>query len=193
MMRRAVALGAAPVVLVLAVLNGCGDPAGDAGASTSPPASATSYVVVDPPTTTAPPTTVPPSTDAGGNIITTTTLPTEYEVQANDSVFKIADRFGLEPEELAELNGWSDGIRHTILPGDVIRIAAPPTTAPTTGSVPAPGECPTTYTIQQGDTTRVGVAERFGITYQEMDAANANTPGYDSFVVGTEIVIPCPG
>jgi LysM repeat protein len=192
MMRRVVALGGAPVVLVFAVLQGCGGADLDDAAGSSPPPSATSYVVVDPPTTTAPPTTVPPSTDASGNIVTTTTLPTEYVVQANDSVFKIASRFGLEPEELAEINGWSDGIRHTILPGDTIRIAVPPTTAPTTGSVPAPGECPTTYTIQAGDTTRIAVAERFGITFEEMDAANEDTPGYDNFVVGTEIVIPCP-
>lgn len=188
--------GLPALVALVALAQGCGSSDDtDAGVS-SPPPSATDYVVVDPPTTTVPVTEPPPPTDASGAVITTTTLPTEYRVQANDSVFKIADRFGLTPEELAEINGWEDGIGHTINPGDTILIA-PPTSVPTTpstGSVPtSTGECPTTYTIQQGDTTRIGVAERFGITFDEMDAANVNTPGYDSFVVGTEITIPCPG
>lgn len=172
---------------------GCSGTADETGASSVPAPSSTAYVVIDPPTTTVPPTEPPPPTDATGAIVTTTTLPTEYEVQANDSVFRIADRFGLTPEQLAEINGWEDGIGHTILPGDTIRIAPETTTPPSSGSVPAStGECPTTYTIQPGDTTRIGVAERFGITFEEMDAANENTPGYDSFVVGTPITIPCP-
>jgi LysM repeat protein len=177
----------------IAIVTGCGSSVAETGPSSAPPPSATSYVVVDPPTTTVPVTEPPPLTDATGQVVTTTTIPTEYEVRANDSVFKIADRFGLTPQELADLNGWSDGIAHTILPGDTIRIAPETTAPPSSGSVPtSTGECPTTYTIERGDTTRIAVAERFGITFEEMDAANANTPGYDSFVVGTPITIPCP-
>lgn len=194
--------GIAVAAAVALVTFGCGGDTDEASITLAPPPSATAYVVVDPPTTT---TTVPPtqppvaatSPVAGGGVPAPN--PTEYEVQANDSVFAIASRFGLTPEELAAINGWADGIAHTILPGDTIRIAAAPTTptptgAPASGSEPSAGggDCPTTYTIQAGDTTRIAVAERFGITFQEMDAANANTPGYDSFVVGTEIVIPCP-
>jgi LysM repeat protein len=178
----------------ITVVASCGSPVDESASSSVPPPTPTSYVVVDPPTTTVPATEPPPQTDASGDVVTTTTIPTEYEVRANDSVFKIADRFGLTPEELAEINGWSDGIAHTILPGDTIQIAPPTTAPPASGSVPVgSGECPTTYTIQRGDTTRVAVAERFGITFEEMDAANANTPGYDNFVVGTPITIPCPG
>lgn len=49
-----------------------------------------------------------------------------------------------------------------------------------------------TYTIEEGDITRIGVAEKFDVTVQELDAANAGTPGYESFYVGLEIVIPAP-
>lgn len=179
----------------ISIVAACGSPVDESATSSDPPPTPTSYVVVEPPTTTVPVTEPPPRTDATGQVVTTTTLPTEYEVRANDSVFKIADRFGLTPEELADLNGWSDGIAHTILPGDTIRIAPETTAPPSSGSVPtstSTGECPTTYTIQRGDTTRIAVAEQFGITFEEMDAANANTPGYDNFVVGTPITIPCP-
>lgn len=175
-------------------LPGCGSGVSPS-VLTGPTPSATDYVVVDPPTTTVPTTPPPPSTDASGAIITTTTLPTDYVVRANDSVYKIAARFGLDPQVLADLNGWDDGVKHTILPGDTILIRPPTVSSvPTSESVPtSAGECPISYTIQAGDTTRIAVADRFGITYEEMDAANVDTPGYDSFVVGTEITIPCPG
>ncbi len=199
-MRRGYPLGgAAAASAIVLLMIGCGGDAEQAGVSLAPPPSATAYVVVDPPTTT---TTVPPtqppaaatSPVAGGGVPAES--PTEYVVRENDSVFAIASRFGLTPEELAAINGWPDGIGQTILPGDTIRIAAPTTSEPSTDQPadPAPntGECPTSYTIQAGDTTRIAVADRFGITFEAMDAANVNTPGYDNFVVGTEIIIPCP-
>ncbi len=172
------------------ILAGCGGTV-DEALDSAPPPSATSYVVIDPPTTTVAVTEPPEASAPSGAGTTSTTVPGEYVVRANDSVYRVAERFGLTPEELAEINGWSDGINHTILPGDT-SLVAPPTTdsVPATGSLP--GKCPTTYTIQSGDTTPIGVAERFGITFEAMDAANADTPGYSSFVVGTEITIPCP-
>jgi LysM repeat protein len=187
------ALVGAATLGALVSLNACSGGGVASDDSTAIPPTATDYVVVDPPTTTVPVTEPPPRTDSAGRIVTTTTIPTEYEVQANDSVYKIAARFGLDPQQLADLNGWSDGVQHTILPGDTIKIAPPPTSVPTSGSVPtSTGDCPTTYTIQAGDTARIAVAERFGITFEQMDAANVNTPGYSSFVVGTPITIPCP-
>jgi peptidoglycan hydrolase-like protein with peptidoglycan-binding domain len=90
--------------------------------------------------------------------------------------------------------------------------AAPPTTldpnAPTTppptdaaggvvtsvagGTLPPPGVCvPGTYTIQATDTTRTRVAEKFDVTVEALDAANANTAGYGAFFPGLDIIIPC--
>jgi len=46
-----------------------------------------------------------------------------------------------------------------------------------------------TYTVQSGDSPK-RVAAMFGVTLQEMGAANLNTPGYRNFVVGIIINIP---
>ena len=50
-------------------------------------------------------------------------------------------------------------------------------------------ECDT-YKVASGDyPTRV--AERLGVTVDELDSANANTKGYDVFYVGLIIQVPC--
>ena len=60
------------------------------------------------------------------------------------------------------------------------------------GTLPPPGVCvPGTYTIDETDTSRLRVAEKFDVTVEALDAANANTAGYGGFFVGLEIVIPC--
>lgn len=58
------------------------------------------------------------------------------------------------------------------------------------------GQCPdgsdqATYAIEADDTTRVGVAEKLDVTVEQLDAANANTPGYSAFYPGLEILVPC--
>lgn len=64
-------------------------------------------------------------------------------------------------------------------------------TGPPAPTTDAPGNCaPGSYTVQEGDTTRIGVAEKFDVSVEAMDAANAGTEGYESFYVGLEIVIP---
>lgn len=205
-----VAAGALAPVLLVTACGGDGTDAGSSGDLT--PITGSSYVTIEPATTTttttlAPGVTVPP----GG------TSPQEqtYTVQSGDSVFKIAALYDVTPEALANYNSWPEGINHPLFVGDVVRI--PPdskvpdvgggatggdttddTTADETGdsttddTTATDGECPTTYVIQAGDTTRIGVAEKFGITFEQMDAANVNTPGYQNFVVGTPITIPCP-
>jgi hypothetical protein len=62
----------------------------------------------------------------------------------------------------------------------------------TATTLSAPGECvPGKYTIQTTDTSRIKVADKFDVTVQALDAANANTAGYSSFYAGLEIIIPC--
>ncbi len=46
------------------------------------------------------------------------------------------------------------------------------------------------YVIEAGDTTRFAVANKFDVTVDAMDAANASTNGYDAFYPGLSIVIP---
>jgi LysM repeat protein len=67
-----------------------------------------------------------------------------------------------------------------------------PTVAAT--STPAPvvsSNCPTTYTVQSGDTL-FRIALQFGITYQELAAANGIT-NPDSISIGVVLNIPCGG
>ncbi len=60
----------------------------------------------------------------------------------------------------------------------------PRTTAP-------PDNCSTgSYTIQEGDTSRLAVAQKFDVSVEAMDAANQGTDGYSAFYVGLEIIIP---
>ena len=59
------------------------------------------------------------------------------------------------------------------------------TTAPVAGGCQAGW-----YDIQVGDTP-AAVAASVSVTVEELNAANASTPGYDSFFVGLRIVIPC--
>jgi LysM repeat protein len=193
-----------PAVLGSAVLLGsCGGEATDQALGTVFTVAPTTYAVIDPPTTTTTTTTtLPPLPDVEGVDASSGT----YTVSGGDSVYAIANKFGLTPEQLAAINGWADGIGHTILPGDVISVVAGASATPAAPGAPATGgdqqvatgtdapqaDCPTTYTITASDTTRIKVASRFGITYQEMDAANTGTPGYGNFLIGTVINIPCP-
>ena len=61
------------------------------------------------------------------------------------------------------------------------------------GTLPPEGTCiPGIYEIQEDDTSRLRVAEKFDMTVEELDAANEETEDYDVFYVGLDIVIPCP-
>lgn len=199
--------GLAPVT----VLAGCG--AEETGArSTLAPIQPSSYVVREPVTTTTVPEVDPnagPAVDEEGR----STTEQEYTVRSGDAVSLIARRFGVAMDDIAAYNEWPNGINQNIFPGDVIRIppgalvpeavTASPDPAPTTGTdggttatqttlAGADGECVEgTYTITAEDTTRTRVANRFDISVDQLDAANANTPGYSAFYPGLEIRIPC--
>lgn len=47
-----------------------------------------------------------------------------------------------------------------------------------------------TYTVEAGDIPG-NVAESLDVTPDQLDEANANTPGYRGFIVGIEILVPC--
>jgi LysM repeat protein len=62
-------------------------------------------------------------------------------------------------------------------------------TVPGTGD-PAADRCSTgTYTVEAGDYP-IGVAQKFDVTIEALNAANASTPGYSTFYPSLEIVIP---
>ncbi len=201
----AVAFGLVPLLLAA----GCGESSGEGARATITPIQGSSYVTIEPATTTTT-TTIVVDDLAPGDV-----SPVEqvYTVASGDSLSRIAGLYDITVDQLVNYNGWTDGSSHLILPGDQILIPPNTPVAGSSGGDTATGsdtgtdtgdtgdtgddtasgdDCPTTYVIAAGDTSRIKVADRFGITFQQMDAANANTPGYANFVVGTPITIPCP-
>ena len=47
------------------------------------------------------------------------------------------------------------------------------------------------HTIVEGDLPST-VAKQYDVTLDALNAANANTQGYQNFIVGVKIIIPCP-
>jgi LysM repeat protein len=144
-----------------------------------------------------------------------------YEVQSGDFISGIAADYGIPPESIANFNQWDDGLNHVIQPGDVINIPPgaqvpdadsdedeedsgsadeeePDTTeeedeeAASSDDEPRcpDGELQGTYTIEEGDFPGA-VAESLNVTLDQLEEANANTPGYSAFIVGTDILVPC--
>lgn len=123
-----------------------------------------------------------------------------HEIESGDYLVSIARDYDVPINDIPEYNGWDDGLRHALVPGETLRI--PPadwtpegddgagTTTADGGSSSSPaGECDT-YTIQRGD-TKGAVAAANDVTVAELDAANATTQFYSGFVIGIEIAIPC--
>lgn len=186
-------------------LAACGD---NGAASTNAPAAVrpTSYVMLEPESTT--------TTIAAAN----TTLPAEgaidpneqtYVIVARDSVYGIAEKHGITPDQLVQYNQWADGINHFLVVGAEIKIP-PNARVPGTGSsgagsgatgdadvttgsgipdVTEPAAPPCTHTIVANDNpTRV--AEKYGISVQVLEQANAGNAAFGSFPIGGTLNIP---
>lgn len=190
------ALGGTPFLAVI-MMSACTGGESDASPSTVPRIGATNYVTQ--PMITLPGTTVPGQTTPAGG---TAREGQEYRIRPGDSVFAIANRYGITPGQLAEWNNWQDGPNHNIIPGDIIKIppfaeipGEPSSTVPGTELIGGPicldGTEQETYEIQSND--YVGrVAEELDVSVEELDEVNAVTPGYSSFYPGLEILVPCP-
>jgi LysM repeat protein len=197
------ALAAAP----LCFLTSCGDDA-EGARTTLGTVQTTSYVVEEPVTTTT--TTTLPEAPVEGAVSPTEQI---HIVVAGDSVSKIASTYGITMDAVVNYNAWTDGINHVLLPGAEVRIppnsqvpsATPDTGETTTGGGGGAGEddetttetttpegvgC--THTVVEGDNpTRV--ANQYGITVEELQAANAGNPAYQNFLIGSSLSIPANG
>jgi LysM repeat protein len=203
----------ASCVAALALLAGCGEDATGAR-TTLAEIQPSSYVVRDPVTTT----TTQPGAQEGVGEDGISTIEQQYTVVSGDYPLRVANLFGVPVIDLCNYNGWTPpNCPEFPFPGTVILIppgakvpGAPATDTgtgagtdtgtgtdttaapPTQTTLPPSGECTEgTYTLVSGDFPGK-VAEQFDITVDQLNAANANTPGYSSFIVGTEIKIPCP-
>ena len=201
----AAALACAPLVL----LSACGSSGGAAeGArSTLEYVPATNYVLREPATTTTTTTLAPDAvTPAGG------TSPSEqtYTIKAGDGLFAIANQFGVEMQLICDYNGWAQcGGDKLLLPGDAVLIPPNAAIAAVAGEVadavedsidtPADGTTAEeavgegcTYTIEAGDYPGT-VASKFGITFEQLQAANPSRDFGTWFLATATINIPPEG
>ena len=196
-------------------LAACGTPSAERPASDSE-VIPTDFKTFPPPTTTIPPTTTTPP-EPGSVLLTEAT----YEVQDGDYPFVVADRFGVDFDEMVALNGWTvvDGsVPEWPKPGITIRIPAG-ATVPDGPAVLVPvgtvAPDPSTDTTPGTDNSATGtsaavdngvgcgtytvvegdylgrVATKLSTTVEKLNEANKNTDGYGAFYIGLVISVPC--
>lgn len=194
------AFAAGPLLLAA----GCGEQA-DGARTTLVDIQPTSYVLQDPVTTTTTTSTLPTDAPAAGAEGEISPVEQQYTIQGGDNQSKIANLFGITIQQLQDYNGWTDGNDHLLLAGDVILIPPnskiPPQTAADEGEATADEsdaaddgtpEAGCLHTIESGDNpTRV--SEKYGITTEQLAAANASNGAYQSFPIGAQLMIPPEG
>jgi LysM repeat protein len=179
-----------PVLVGVVLLAACGG--ADSGATQSTidlSAESTAFVVRPPATTVPPQDSVAP---VAGAIVETEQ---EYVIQAGDYPYKLVEQFGVSLEDLVAYNEWGSANEFPG-PGTPIKIppggkaTAPADTTPAATIPDAGDNCDQgKYTIVANDVPSK-VANKFDVTVEALAAANSGTPGYGSFYVGLEIVIP---
>ena len=145
--------------------------------------------------------TPPPVVYVEGGPIPVTGGEGSYTVEAGDTAFGIAERFGVTVEELASANNMTVEQIAQLSVGQKLIIpqraptqqpvttTTPGASQPTATSTPAAGE-EGTYTVQEGDIPTT-IAEKFGISAEALMEANDITDP-TSLKIGQVLVIPTP-
>jgi len=194
-----------PVVAGALVLAACGgsDSAEPSRSTLSLDTGSTAFQTIPP--ATSPPTSIAP--EAGGTAQTEQT----YVVQSGDWPLRVADIYEVSLQDLISYNGWVSeqefpfpGNEIKIPPGAVVpdlgggsagdgveNVTGGETEQASGDTIPDAGDnCQAgSYTIAEGDLP-IRVADKFDVSLDALNAANASTNGYSSFYVGLMIVIP---
>jgi LysM repeat protein len=101
--------------------------------------------------------------------------PIQYIVKEGDTLFAIAEIYGITPEKILEANPWLRD-EHALMPGKTLII---PVTASGSGS----GQ----YIVKEGDTLNM-IAQTFGITAEELMQINGMTE--PALFVGQTLIVP---
>lgn len=111
------------------------------------------------------------TTPPASTVMPAAVSPASYVVQSGDTVFGIAERFGLATVDVLNWNGL--GWRSVIYPGQTLTLAAPASSASEPAPAPAAPAAPaaSTYTVVAGDTI-FAIAQRHGTTVDAVLAAN---------------------
>jgi LysM repeat protein len=145
--------------------------AGEATPTNAPTATET------PETSGTPVAVTPEATPTSGDV-------TEYTVQPGDWIFKIARQFGVEPEDIIELNELTSPSQ--IYPGLVLKIPAPSGVVETPEATGEAGGI--THVVQPGEWIWQ-IARKYGVDPQTIiDANNLTNPAL--IYPGQELVIP---
>ncbi len=129
---------------------------------------------------------------------------TSYTIEAGDTLAAIADSLGTTVDELAQANGITDPTQLVVgqvlvIPGGVApeeevlsaTVSPPPTSQPESTPPPPPSDADT-YAVQSGDNAS-DIADRFGVTLEELAAANSTTiDDLRGLQVGDVLIIPTP-
>jgi LysM repeat protein len=107
-----------------------------------------------------------------------------YVVQRGDNLFRIAQRFGVTTEALAEANGITDPAH--IFAGQQLTIPNFDT-SPAIVENPLVGGTPTTYTVTYGDSLQ-SIATRYGMTIEQVMQIN-NITNPDLIYRGQELTV----
>lgn len=153
------------------------------------------------PTATATETPTPTATPTATPTSVPTLDATSYTVQPGETPAGIARRFGVTVDELLAANDLTLADATRIRAGTVLVIPAggnlSPTATPITPAAPptaTPSPAPAvTYALGSGDTLS-GIATRFGITVNNLLAANGLTAqDATRLQIGHSLIIPAPG
>jgi LysM repeat protein len=114
----------------------------------------------------------------------------DYEVQAGDWIFTVADEFGVDPEDIIELNDLTSPDQFQ--PGLVVKIPAPSITPAATTAPPAmphrPRKGATVHIVRRGEWVW-RIARMYGVDPQAIIQANHLThPGM--IYPGQRLIIP---
>ncbi|MGC8782224.1 MAG: LysM peptidoglycan-binding domain-containing protein, partial [Anaerolineae bacterium] len=135
------------------------------------------------PSSSPPPTPVPIATSAAPTPPiqpASATGETIHVVERGETLAKIAARYGVTAQQIADLNGITNP--NLIYAGQKLRI---PAAAPAVTEQP---RATRTYTVRAGDTL-VGIATKFGVTVQAIQQLN-NLPSPDKIYTGQVLKIP---
>lgn len=124
---------------------------------------------------------------AGGLIASQTVAANSYTIQNGDSFYSIAQRYGVDANELAATNGL--GIYDLIIPGQVLTIpgfaVAESAEIATTPVGTAQTSNTTSYIVQEGDSLS-SIAAAYGMDYNQL-ASNNGLTIYD-YIVPSQIL-----
>lgn len=162
-------------------------PAATPPAITTGAATATSGVAVSPVTSpTAAPSPAPQPSPTPTPSPADTPAPESYvvhTVQEGDTIYDIAERYGVEAESIIRYNGLASPDDLQI--GD--RITIPVSSAPASSEAPA-SEQYVVHTVEEGDTLSE-IADRYGVTVDSIVRYNGLSSA-DDLTIGDEITIP---